>query len=116
MTAVKQCRLGAGRLGNAVRHQMVGKFDIIDCRQLLLLRRLDQEGDGSGRRLRLGAAAGKGGVVRDVILRRKVAHNTHINSSTKFKYIINHRFLRQFRHRWIISVTTKRIIIMIAII
>lgn len=53
-------------LSDAVRHQVVGKLDIPDGGDVLLAHLVGQKGDGGRRGLRLGAAAGKGGVVVDV--------------------------------------------------
>ena len=63
---------GFGGLRDAVRHQMVGKLDIPDGRELFRPHLLRQVGNGGRRRLRLGPTAGESRVIVQVIPLREV--------------------------------------------
>ena len=73
MAAVEEGGLGPGGLGDAVRHQVIGELDVEDRRDPLPFHLLRQEGHGGGGGLRLGGAAGEGGIAGEAIGRREVA-------------------------------------------
>ena len=72
MAGVEQGRPRTGGLGNAVRHQMVGKLDIVDRPKSLLPHLAGQKRHGGGGRLRLGAAPREGGIALQPVFIREV--------------------------------------------
>ena len=73
VAAVEQGRFCAGGFGNAVRHQMIGKLDIVDGGELLLPHQIGEIRNGGGGRLRLGGTAGEGCIAGDAVGLGKVA-------------------------------------------